>query len=226
MQFRTAVGRPGKASAPEDPRVHPEIFSIFLHHDIRGGLAGPEDAVLGIIDTHGFVDTEFVIRMRGFDLPARFPFHEGKEVWSVPVNFIGAGEDENGLRAVKPGGFEQVKGAGGIHAEIGKRFLCRPVVRGLCGGMNHTGNGVVVLRKDLFNGGIIPDIRRIMPVIGEGLFEFLTVPPGTGPFPEEIGPHVIVDTRNAVSLFVKKFAGFTSDETCRAGNKYSLHKSY
>jgi len=50
MQLDTAMIRPGQATSAQAAGLHPEVTSLFLHHDIRRHFRSAENAMLGLVN--------------------------------------------------------------------------------------------------------------------------------------------------------------------------------
>ena len=78
--------------------------------------------------------------------------------------FYRRGEDESGVRAVLARGLEDIQSAGGVDGEIRVRFACRPIVRGLCSGMNHQRDILSQNGKKAVDLLPIADVKALSPV--------------------------------------------------------------
>ena len=158
MELGARVTRSRQAAAAETSRFQPEVASVLLHHHVSRDFRRTEHAVHARVDAHRFVDPVAAERMTFVDGPAGLELDERQPVWRVPVDLVGAGEDEGRVGAVPPHHFEHNERAVGVHGEVGDRLARGPVMRGLRRGMDHQRDRSRVGGKDALHGGLIPDV--------------------------------------------------------------------
>ena len=98
--------RTGKTASTKHTGTHTKVIAIFLNHHVSGHLACAEDAVLGLIDAHRFIDAVLAPRVRRVELPPLFGFVQRQGIRRVAVNLVGRCQDEYGIRRELPGRFK------------------------------------------------------------------------------------------------------------------------
>ena len=219
VKFDPGVGRSGEATTAENADVHFEVATIFLGDEIGSGFGGAKEGVERAINAAGFVNTIEVFRA-GI-VPARGKFGEGNFIGGVSIDFIGAEEDEDGSGRVQARGFQKVDGAECVDFKIENGNIAGLVVRRLRGTVD---DKVEAMRtEELLDGCAIADVQAdVNEVAGFGLESF-EVPEGVAGGAEEFAAHVVVDADDVVTLAVKMFDGFRTDETAGASDK-NLHE--
>ena len=152
------------------------------------------------------------------NFPALFQLDEWQTVRRVAVDFIRAREEEDGLGAVLPGGFEEVHRAEGVDTEVNQGRARGPIVRGLRGGMDDDLHGTAELAKERRNALRIADIEWAVPVAGKLAGQLLARGCGRGAGTEEFGPHVIVDADDIEAFRGESAAGLGTDQSGGAGD--------
>lgn len=223
VQFGAAVARAGQASAPEADRVHAEVVTVLLDHDVGGDLGRTEHAVRAHVQTHGLVDTVFVPGVGAVQFPAGVPFHQRKPVRGVAVDLIGGSEDEGRLRAVLACGFQQYQGGAGIDVEVGEGFARGPVVGGLSSGMHYHLDPLAEAGEQLVHCRLVADVRVHVRIARQFFLQLFHMPFGGCVLAEEIAAHVVVHPHHVKALVGKEAGGFTSDEASGTGDQADGH---
>ncbi len=97
------------------------------------------------------------------------------------------------VRAVLPGGLEQVQGAGRVDPEIGERLARRPVMRRLGGGMDDQVGSARDLAEDPCDTFGVPDVQFHFAEVLEVAAQRLADLAGRSFGAEERGSHVVLD---------------------------------
>src|SRR5439155_4997045 len=103
--------------------------AILLGHDIGSGFGSAEYGMKRLVDAAAFINTVVVFRL--CILEARRQLDERDAVGRIPVDLVGAHQNERGVRAVLPGGFEQDHGAQRVYFEFRHGAFAGLVVRRL-----------------------------------------------------------------------------------------------
>lgn len=217
VEFDAGVVRPGETAAAEATRLEAEIAAIFLDHHVCRHLAGTEQTVLALVDRKIFWNAGGKGRVAV--IPARGEFFPRDGVGPVPVNFIRAHVDENGIPGILARCFQQVQRATGIDVEIIERPAGGQVVAGLGSGMND--ERWFQFRHELGDFRSIANIEFEMLKGGPGVTQSLLIPASISLRAEEIAAHVVVDAKDAPIArgevggdFGADQAGGTGDEKC------------
>ena len=86
--------------------------------------------------------------MRRVQFPARVQFDQGQLIGPVAIDFVCGHEDKDSVRREAAGGFEQCRGAVGVHREVHGRIARSPVVRWLRGRVDDQRDVPVVVCKE------------------------------------------------------------------------------
>src|SRR5579871_959939 len=169
-----------------------------------------------LVDGHALVDA---VQAAGVVI-ALLVFDQRKVIRPVSVDFIRAGKAEGRLRAEVARRHQHVHGAQRVYIEIVVRYGSRLIVRRLRGGVNDKLRPLSF--EHLPDRLAIADVDRQMPVALERGAQFLDDRVGGALFPEELPPHVVVDSGNLPAFRRKLAYAFRADQPARSSYE-SLH---
>ena len=222
MQLGSRVARAGQAAAAEADGLHPEVAAVLLHEHVRGHLARAEEGVLGLVDGHRLVDARR-IGVAGIDLPARGLLHEREAVGRVAVDLVGAREEEDRLRAVAPGGLQEVQGSVGVDGEVRVGLAGRPIVGRLRRRVDDHLDCLAHAGEQGVHPIQVADVQVLVPVVREGPLQAGASGSRGRLLPEEPGAHVVVHAHDAEPFGVKAPGGLGADQSGGAGHQGNAH---
>src|SRR5579864_841864 len=164
--------------------------------------------------------------MSWLNLPALLQFYERQQVWGVTVDFVGRGEDEDRLRSKPARCFQQHKCAVRVYRKIHLGIFCRPIMRGLRGGMDDEFYFRGILLKDFIDGFLVSYVDVLVDIpAGELLPKAITIPLGRGARAKERSSQIVVDPNDGEVLSGEEANRLGADQSSRACDNSYWHHS-
>jgi hypothetical protein len=215
MQLDAAVVGSREATAPQAAGLHPEVTAIFLHHDISRHLRSSKQAVLALVDRKIFGDAFTVSRI--LVVPPRLEFFQRDSIGTVTVHFVRAHVHENSLRGVTPRRLKEIQGPKGVDVKVVERSGSGEIMTGLSSGVNnHVWLQRLETRKHL---SAMSNVQFVVLKLRVQRLEPPLVPTRVATGPEEIGPHVVVDTMDLPIQPGEIIHDFRPDQSGRTGDQ-------
>jgi hypothetical protein len=147
-------------------------------------------------------------------IPAGFEFPERKMIRAIAIDFIRAHQNEHGIRSVLATSFKQVERTDSIHVKIVEWALGRQIMAWLSRGVNDQFEPTAA--NKLIDAASVAYVERHVAKVSALSFEPRPILVSITLWAEEIGPHVVVNSRDGEAKVVKENHGLRTDQAIAA----------